>query len=821
MISFTINGETQSFDGDLEIPLLWYLRDGLGLKGTKFGCGVGLCGICTVLIDGEANHACMVPVRRVVGKEVVTIEGLVEQNHPVLHAWIAEQVPQCGYCQPGQIMAAVALLNEYPNPDDTQINKAMSGVLCRCGTYQRIRRAIHSVAQTDFKDLPDIFQQYAVTTRPTNQTGVTLDEWIRIQDDGTVIIMINHSEMGQGSLTGLAMLVAEELDVGLDKVRTEFAPAAKIYRNPLFNEQTTGGSTSIRGEWQRLRLAGAKARWRLVQAAAQAWHVKSEECRTDHGVVCHDASNRHLGYGKLASEASQITPPKTLALKSASEFQLIGQSQSRLEIPAMVTAQSVYAADVTLPEMLVACVARRPTADAQLQAMDSSAAQAVPGFVDVIAITNGVAVLAENTWAAMQARQHLLVSWREHNHHDANNQAYHSQLIAAVENPGEVIKQRGDAKRALTHANNIIEATYETSFLAHATLEPMNCVAQINADRCDVWVGTQSQEGAQAMATHICGLPKQKINIHSTFLGGGFGRRLESDFVADAIELVEITNKPVQVLWSRADDFQHDFYRPAHVTVLKAVLDEQGWPTVWWQRSAGPDMALEMVDVPYDIANFSEKQITVESPLPIGAWRSVGAGQNAFVVESFIDELAHYAEIDPLEYRLKLLANAPRSRAVLELAAEKACWNLNLPEHHYQGIAQYRSFGSWVALVVELSVQENQIYTHRVVCAIDCGQSVNPDAICAQMEGAIAMGLSAALKEQVLFKDAKVIQTNFEEYPILTFSELPQIEVYIVQSNEPPGGVGEPGLPPLAPAVGNAIYAATKIRLRKLPFQLS
>lgn len=821
MISLTINGQVQSFDGDPEMPLLWYLRDGLGLKGTKFGCGVGLCGICTVLISGKANHACMVPMRRATGKDVLTVEGLVEQNHPLLHAWIAQQVPQCGYCQPGQIIAAVDLLNNYPHPYDAQIDEAMSAVLCRCGTYQRIRCAIHYAAQTTTSELADLSQQHALLIAPASQSAVIFDEWIRIQVDGTVIVTINHSEMGQGTVTGLSMLVAEELNVDLAKVRTEFAPAAKIYRNPLFNEQTTGGSTSIRGEWERFRLAGAQARWRLLKSAARAWHVHMDECRTNNGVVYHDASNRCLEYGELATDAAKITPPKSVALKDANEFHLIGRSQPRLEIRPMVTAHALYAADVALPEMLVACVVRRPTADAQLQAMKSSTAEAVPSFIDVVTITSGIAVLAQNTWAAIQGRQKLLVNWRENNHHNANNQAYQSQLLEAVKHTGKVIKQHGNVKRALSQAKNIIEATYETSFLAHATLEPMNCIAQVSADRCDVWVGTQSQEGAQAMAARICGLPKHKVNIHSTFLGGGFGRRLESDYVADAVELAKKINKPVQVLWSRADDFQHDFYRPAHITVLKAALDEQGWPTVWWQRSAGPSMALEMVEVPYDVANFSEDQITVESPLPVGAWRSVGAGQNAFVVESFIDELAHSAGIDPLEYRLKLLADSPRTCAILQLAAEKACWNSNLPKNHYQGIAHYQSFGSWVAQVAELTVEQNQIHIHRIVCAIDCGQSINPDAICAQIEGAIAMGLSAALKEQVIFKNGKVMQTNFEEYPILRFSELPPIEVYIVPSNEPPGGVGEPGLPPVAPAIGNAIYAATKKRLRKLPFALT
>ena len=471
--------------------------------------------------------------------------------------------------------------------------------------------------------------------------------------------------------------------------------------------------------------------------------------------------------------------------------------------------------------MLVASISRRPSVAANLQTMNVAAAKASAGVVDVVTIDNGVAVLANNTWAAIQGRHELQVSWQESNHKNVNNQSYQQQLFEAVTQQGKNAKQQGNVKHAMAETNKLIEATYETSFLAHATLEPMNCTAQVSAERCDVWVGTQSQTNAQNEAARYSGLPKHKVYIHSTFLGGGFGRRLEADFVVEAVELAKISGKPVQVLWNRTDDFQHDFYRPAHITVLKAGLNQQGWPTVWWQRSAGPGMALEMVDVPYAIPNFTEEQVTVESPLPVGAWRSVGAGQNAFAIECFIDELAHTAAIDPLEYRLKLLTNAPRAAAVLQLAAQKANWQSNLPQNHYQGIAQYRSFGSWVAQVAEISVLDKQIQVHRIVCAIDCGIAVNPDAISAQLEGAVAMGVSAALKEQVLFKDGKVTQANFEDYPILTFAELPPIEVHILPSQEAPGGVGEPGLPPVAPAIANAIYAATQQRLRKLPLVLA
>jgi isoquinoline 1-oxidoreductase beta subunit len=801
------------------MPLLWYLRDELGLKGTKFGCGVGLCGICTVLIDGKANHACMVSMARLAGCEIETIEGLVAENHVLLHAWIEQQVPQCGYCQPGQIMAAAALLNQHPNPTDEQTAEAMSPVLCRCGTYQRIRRAIASAVQLDPKALPNLAGKVSVRG-PTNiGQPVMLDDWIGIAADGTVTVMINHAEMGQGVITGLAMLVAEELDVELSQVRTEFAPAAPVYRNPLFNEQTTGGSTSIRGEWRPLRMVGAKARWRLVQAAAQTWQVPHDECRTENGTVYHALSQRKMHYGELAPLCAKIQVPATVNLKRPDKFRLIGESQQRLEIPFMVCAQARYSADMSLPKLLIACVDRQPATNIEIQAMNTVAAKTVHGVVDVISITNGIAVLANNTWAAIQGRNKLEAVWEEFHKENASNDQYEYELLRALQQTGEVVRHQGDVQQVIHRAENVLEATYETSFLAHATLETMNCTAQVTNGRCDVWVGTQSPEGAQAMAAAVSGLPKHKVHIHSTFLGGGFGRRLESDYVADAVELASVTGKPVQVLWSRADDMQHDFYRPAHATQLKAVLDTQGRPQAWWQRSAGADMALQMVSIPYNIPNYAEERVEVESPLPVGAWRSVGAGQNAFIVEGFVDELACAAGTDPLEYRLKLLSRAPRSRKVLQLAAEKARWGFALPDNHFQGIAHYESFGSRVAQVAQLSVEHDKIYVHKMICAVDCGQCINPDAVSAQMEGAIAMGLSAALKEQVRFENGMVSQSNLEDYPILTYAELPEIAVYIVPSTEPPGGVGEPGLPPVAPAVANAVFAATGRRLRKLPLR--
>lgn len=817
MITVSVNERNYSFEGDPDTPLLWFLREEVGLKGCKFGCGMGICGICTVWVDGEANHACMVSMAKAQNREITTLEGLVEKNHYLLHAWIRRQVPQCGYCQPGQIMAAAALLNKHPNPSEQQIKDAMSPILCRCGTYQRIRDAIHDAAQLSSSELPQQALHCVLPLPPEKQQGVNFEQWIRIAAD-EVTFMINHAEMGQGATTGLAMILAEELDVDFSRVRFSYAPAAKLYRNPAFNEQTTGGSTSIRGEWERLRHVAARTRWRLVQAAAQRWNVPAEECRSENSEVYHGQSC--LSYGELAQDAEKIAAPKQVALKQHSAYRLLGRSVPRLEIPAMATGHAVYGVDISLPDMLMASVVRRPTAQAQVQSMNVDAARAVAGVVDIISLESGVAVLARNTWSAMQGKEKLQVNWTQPQNPQQNSDSYALQLKAATEKTGSVVKQQGNVDRVLRDAEHIIEAAYSTSYLAHVPLEPMNCTAMVSDQRCDVWVGSQSQEAAQATAAQFSRLPKNHVNIHSTFLGGGFGRRLENDYVEDAVALARITQKPVQVLWSRADDIQHDFFRPAHRAVCKAVLDKQGWPIAWWQRSVGHEMALSSAEQSYAIPNYAEQHLAMESPLAVGAWRSVGPGQNAFVVESFIDELAHAAGADPFQYRLELLQHAPRAQAVLRLAADRAGWRSNLPQGHYQGIAQYKSFGSWVAQVAEVSIEHQQIHIHRMICAIDCGQCINPDALHAQLEGAVAMGLSAALKEKVLFDNGNVIQASYQDYPILTFAEMPKVDVHIVPSHQSPGGVGEPGLPPVAPAIANAVYAASNKRLRELPLQL-
>lgn len=818
MISLTVNGKTHPVQADPDKPLLWVLRDELGLKGTKYGCGVGICGTCLVLLDGEPNHACMVPLQKVGTREVTTIEGLAE-DHPLVRAWIAEQVPQCGYCQPAQILAAAALLENIPDPSDAEIDTALSGVLCRCGSYQRIRHAVRAAARKQTTSaavqLPQLFDDLP------EDAGVALNEWIWINRDNVVTLMINHVEMGQGSLTGLAVLFAEELDVALDTVRTVFAPVDARYENGLWGGQFTGGSSSIRGEWTRLRKVAATTRARLVAAAAKVWGVAADECRTEGGRVVHSPSGRHLAYGELAEAAARLKSPRTAPLKPASEFHLIGRTLPRLEIPAMVLGRTRYGIDVALPGMAVAVIARCPVFGGRARRFDAEAARGIPGVRDVLPVASGIAVVADNFWSALRGRDALTIDWTLGANARLDNAKIERGLLRALNEQGTVVERRGDAKRALGRAPKIIEAVYQTPYLAHATLEPMNCVAHVRGNACDVWVGTQDQASTRAVAAEISGVPPEQVHVHTQFLGGGFGRRLETDFVAEAVELSRVLGIPVQVIWTRDDDMQHDHYRPAHGMRLQACLDEQGMPAAWFMRAAGPELALEGTDLPYTIPHVREEHVEVVSAVPVGAWRSVGASNNAFAIECFIDELAHAAGRDPLAYRLALLNDAPRHRAALELAASKAGWGNPLAAGCGRGVAVYRSFDGVVAQVAEVSVVGKTIRVERVVCAIDCGIAVTPDAVRAQLEGGIAFGLSAALHEEIRIADGRVQQTSLQDYPILTLAEMPEVEVHIVPSTAHPGGVGEPGVPVIAPAVANAVFALTGQRLRRLPLRLA
>ena len=711
--SILVNGEPRQVDADADMPLLWVLRDRLGLKGTKYGCGVGLCGACLVLIDGELNHACMVALKRVGKRAVTTIEGLAaEDPRGLLRAWIAGQVPQCGYCQPAQLIAAQSLLAKRQGvPTSADCADEMDGVLCRCGTYQRIREAIGSAAS------PLAETHEASATPPeilvAEPLGVPLNEWITIEADNTAVLTINHSEMGQGALNSLAMLLAEELELGFEQIRLASAPADRKYANPSFGIQLTGGSTSIRGEWQRLRLAGARAREKLVLAAMKRWRVGRDTCRAEHGAVVHAATGRKLLYSELASAATRQRAPKDLRLKPASEFKLIGRASRRPDIALMCRGEAKYGIDIERPGMQVALIARAPSVGAKLRDFDAAKALETSGVVNVVAVESGVAVVGKDFWAASQGRDRLEARWDAGTAPGLDTSAIYAALEQRLENKGYVARRRGAAVRALATAARQIEARYRTPYLAHFPIEPPNCVADVRADGCEIWVGTQDQTKTQETAARIAGLPKSKVLVHTTFLGGSFGRRLEVDFVAEAVELSAKLGRPVQVVWTREDDLKHDLYRPAHCAWLKGGIDRKGQPHLWWQRIAGPSMALNLNEVAYTVANLRIEHVETRSPLPLGAWRGVGAVQNAFCVESFIDELAHLAGRDPLEYRLAALESSPRHRAVLELAAREAGWGRRLPRGSGRGIAVYRGFGSWIAQVAEVSRDADDRHSGR------------------------------------------------------------------------------------------------------------
>ncbi|MBZ5539277.1 MAG: xanthine dehydrogenase family protein molybdopterin-binding subunit [Acidobacteriia bacterium] len=667
---------------------------------------------------------------------------------------------------------------------------------------------------------------------------VAVNAWVRIAPDGTATILIDKSEMGQGVMTSLAMVLAEEMDLDWNEVRTEFAPAAPEYINPLFGVQGTGGSTSVRGSWAPLAKAGAAAREMLIAAAAKRWGVAASACSAENGGVVHHASKRRIGYGALAEEAAKLPVPEKPALKDPRSYRFIGKPLKRLDTFSKVTGRAGFGMDVRLPRMLHAAVERCPVFDGKVKSFDATRAKAVRGVTQVVQISSGVAVIADNTWSALEGRRALEIVWDEGPKAAISSQAISKLYAERAEQPGAVARNDGDAEAGLAGAAKKIEAVFEVPYLAHATMEPMNCAADVRRDGCDIYAPTQLQTGTQRAGVAITGLKPEQVRVHTTFLGGGFGRRGEVDFVADAVELSKAAGAPVQVTWTREDDMRHDFYRPAAYTRLAAGLDAEGWPLAWKQRIVGPAVMLRFnpaavrngldplavegaADIQYAIPNFYTDYVLTDAGVPVGFWRSVGNSFNGFFTECFIDELARAGGKDPFEFRRKLLAKAPRHLGVLELAAEKAGWGAALPAGRTRGIAVLESFGSCVAQVAEVDVHRSarEVRVHRVVCAVNCGRFINPAIIASQMESAIVFGLSAALKGAITIAGGRVEQSNFHDYEVLRLNEMPQIEVHIVPSNEAPGGVGEPGTPPIAPAVCNAIFAATGKPIRRLPIR--
>jgi isoquinoline 1-oxidoreductase beta subunit len=679
-------------------------------------------------------------------------------------------------------------------------------------------------------------------------TPFSPNAFVRIDRDGRVTLIMHQVEMGQGTYTSMPMLIAEELEVDLSQVHLEHAPPDDaLYGNALLGFQATGGSTSVRSAWAPLRQAGATARTMLVSAAAQTWQVDPTSCRAEQGAVIHVPTGRTLSYGALVDTAATLPVPATVALREPAEFKLIGTPARRLDSPVKVNGTAQYGIDVKMPGLRIASVATCPVFGGTLASVDDSKARAITGVQQVVRLDNAVAVVGAHMWAAKQGLGALSIQWNEGPNAGLSTGDIIRQLEAASRTPGAVARKDGDVASAMASAATKVEAVYQLPFLAHATMEPINCTAHVRPDGCDVWVGTQVATRAQAAAAQVTGLPLEKVRVHNHLLGGGFGRRLEVDFVAQAVAIAKHVDGPVKVVWTREEDIQHDVYRPFYYDRLAAGLDGQGRPIAWSHRVTGssivarwapawfkngldPDAVEGAVDLPYALPNVLVEYVRQEppgqattwsqgvGPLATTWWRGVGPTHNIFVVESFIDELAAAAKQDPFEYRRLLLDKSPRARAVLELAAEKAGWGQPLPAGHGRGISVQQAFGSYVAQVAEVAVsKEGDVRVHRVVCAVDCGIVVNPDTVKAQMEGGILFGISSALFGEITLKNGRVEQSNFHNYRTLRMNETPVIDVYLVKSVEAPGGIGEPGTSAAAPAVTNAIFAATGKRLRKLP----
>lgn len=683
------------------------------------------------------------------------------------------------------------------------------------------------------------------SSRANNNGPFAPNAWIRIDKEGQVTIVCGKSEMGQGTLTAMSMLVADELEADWSKIRVEQALADPAYSNPYFRRgsQSTSASSSIRGSMMRWRGAGAAVREMLVATAAKGWRVSAQQCVAKEGVVSHPSSGRKMTYGQLADNAADLPVPQEPRLKSPDQFRLIGKSIPRLDIPAKVSGRAVFGIDVKIPGMLIATVAKCPVFGGKPARFDATRAKAVRGVRHVVQISSGIAVVADNYWVAKQGAAALDITWDEGSLAKLSSEEISRTYKAAAKSSGVLARSDGDATNALASASKTIEAVYEMPFLAHATMEPMNCTADVRQDECTVWVPTQSQTGSQRAAARITGLPDEKVKVHTTFLGGGFGRRGRTDFVTDAVETSKAVNAPVKVVWSREDDVQHDFYRQANYHVLQAALDNSGDPHAWTHRIVGPSILAQLfqgrgrrgrswsrrvdrtsvagaADLPYAFPNIEVSYVMKDLGIPVGFWRSVGASYNAFVTESFMDELAALSGKDPYEFRRHHLVDSPRLKGVLELAAAKAGWGKPLPQGRYRGIAVCFSYGSYCAEVAEVSVSPvGKVRVHRVVCAIDCGVTVNPDTIKAQMEGGIVYGLTAAFYGNIEIENGRVKQSNFHDYPMLRINEMPVIEVYIMQSKEDPGGIGEPAVPPIAPAVTNAVFAGTGKRIRSLPIR--
>jgi len=664
--------------------------------------------------------------------------------------------------------------------------------------------------------------------------------FVRIGRDDSVTLVMPQVEMGQGTYTSMTMLIAEELEVELAQVTLEAAPPNdKLYANPLLGFQVTGGSTSVPAMWGPLRRAGATARVMLTAAAAAGWNVDPMSCRAEKGAVVHPPTGQRLNYGALVDAAAKLPVPDKVALKDPKDFTLIGTPAKRLDTPEKVNGKAQFGIDAVVPGMKFATVAACPVFGGKLASVDDSKAMAIKGVRQVVRLDNAVAVVGDHMWAAKQGLAALDIDWDEGPNAKVSTTDIVRQMEIASLKPGVVARQEGDVAKALESSAKKIEAVYEMPFLAHATMEPMNCTVHVTPGGCEIWVGIQVMSRAQATAAQVTGLPLDKIQVHNHVLGGGFGRRLDVDGITQAVVIAKQVEGPVKVIWSREEDIQHDVYRPYYYDRFTAGLDEQGLPVAWSHRVTASSILARWAppafrngldsdavegaakELPYSIPNILVDYVRDEPPgLTTGWWRGVGPTHNIFVVESFVDELAAAAKKDPVEYRRALLGKSPRVLGVLNLVAEKAGWDQPLAPGLGRGVSVQFAMGTYLSQIAEVEVsKDGEVRVRRVICAVDCGQIVNPDTIVAQIEGGIIFGISAALWGEITLKNGRVEQHNFNDYRVLRINEAPLIDVHLVKSAEAPGGIGEPGTIGVAPAMANAIFALTGKRIRTLPIK--
>jgi isoquinoline 1-oxidoreductase beta subunit len=660
--------------------------------------------------------------------------------------------------------------------------------------------------------------------------------FVQIDRSGKVTLIVPKVEMGQGVYTSIPMLIAEELEVPLDSVSVDHAPPnEKLFMDPLLGGQLTGGSTSIRYAWQPMREAGAAARTVLIQAAAQQWQVDPATCHARAGEVLHDASGRRVAYGQLVDAAAHLPVPQKVALKDPKDFTLVGKPTKRLDSPEKADGTALFGLDVRLPGMVYAAIVNCPVFGGKLASVDDTHAKQIPGVMQIVKIDNGVAVIGAHTWAAKRGAAALAVEWNEGAGANVSMQQIVADLAGAAQREGAVARKEGDVQQAFGTAKTHIDAVYQQPFLAHATMEPVNCTVHVRPDACEIWVGTQVPTRAVDTAVAVTGLKPGQITLHNHLLGGGFGRRLEIDFVTQAVKIAKQLTVPVKVFYTREEDIQHDMYRPYYYDRISAGLDANRKPVAWQHRIAGssimarfappafqhgvdPDAVEVAADLPYDLPNQLIEYVRQEPhAVPTAFWRGVGPTRGTFVVESFVDELAVAAKTDPVTYRRNLLGKSPRALGVLDVATRAANWGPPMPKGQGRGVSVMHAFGSFLSMVADVTVDDGEVRVNRVVCAVDCGMAVNPETIEAQIQGGIVFGITAALYGEITIERGRVTQSNFTDYRMLRIDQMPVIEVHMIKSAEAPGGIGEPGTSAVIPAVANAIYAATGKRLRQLP----